>query len=183
MVCYKSSCISSGYIVTPFYFASRITPYMLSISWIVIPTSPHSHFGLSEMRIKSVTVHPNSSLGAQEPKNAMNSCLLHPIHHFSEVLWHFSHSNMFYTMKSVLASNADVHILSTIYKHVHILSIYVGEYRFPGYKNHTETFSICRRCEDMALRLTWSTRGVEIQLIGGVGNMCAGGGLLNFAPA
>ena len=118
MVCYKSSCISSGYIVTPFYFASRITPYMLSISWIVIPTSPHSHFGLSEMRIKSVTVHPNSSLGAQEPKNAMNSCLLHPIHHFSEVLWHFSHSNMFYTMKSVLASNADVHILSTIYKHV-----------------------------------------------------------------
>ena len=123
MVCYKSSCISSGYTVTPFYFASRITPYMLSISWIVIPTSPHSHFGLSEMRIKSVTVHPNSSLGAQEPKNAMNSCLLHPIHHFSEVLWHFSHSNMFYTMKSVLASNADVHILSTIYEHVRRESI------------------------------------------------------------
>ena len=56
--------------------------------------------------------------GCPGAKNAMNSCLLHPIHHFSEVLWHFSHSNMFYTMKSVLASNADVHILSTIYKHV-----------------------------------------------------------------
>ena len=146
MVCYKSSCISSGYIVTPFYFASRITPYMLSISWIVIPTSPHSHFGLSEMRIKSVTVHPNSSLGAQEPKNAMNSCLLHPIHHFSEALWHFSHSNMFYTMKSVLASNADVHILSTIYKHVHIekshITLSISIYLFPmGVSFSVQAFS------------------------------------------
>lgn len=53
---------------------------------------------------------------------------------------------------------------------------------------HSVTLSICRRCEDMALRLTCSTRGdvgveVDIQLMGGVGNMCAGGGLLNFAPA
>ena len=92
---------------------------MLPISWHVIPTSPESHIGLLKMRMESVTVHHISSLSALGPKNLMNSCLLHPIHHFAQVLWHSGYSNLFYVMKSVFSQYGGVHILSTIYKHVH----------------------------------------------------------------